>query len=216
MIRSAPLCAVRHLRHAPHRIAPKKKVLRWAGGGAFKFAKWVNHPGYIGDNYMIRAADDSIRQFRAIVDAAQGAEMSTTYTYPDAYLAKFCTEAIEDRAVADIAVMGTFNAYWTEKLVVLRAYILVCLENQADPDDLFTAKLKSYRSEMQVSATSAQAQAAETRPMLTARSTVRHVFHPSGARNGCNGHTRGGARRAETDHRRRIVQDRPGAEYQPG
>lgn len=86
--------------------------------------------------------------------------MSTTYTYPDAYLAKFCTEAIEDRAVADIAVMGTFNDYWTEKLVVLRAYILVCLENQADPDDLFTAKLKSYRSEMQVSATSAHAQAA--------------------------------------------------------
>ena len=42
----------------------------------------------------------------------------------------------------------------------LRTYILVCLENQADPDDLFTAKLKSYRSEMQVSATSAQAQAA--------------------------------------------------------
>lgn len=55
----------------PHRIAPKKKkVLRWAGGGAFKFAKFVNHPGYIGDNYMQRAADDSIRQFRAIVDAA--------------------------------------------------------------------------------------------------------------------------------------------------
>ncbi len=55
----------------PHRIAPKKKkALRWAGGGAFKFAKWVNHPGYIGDNYMQRAADESIHQFRAIVDAA--------------------------------------------------------------------------------------------------------------------------------------------------
>ena len=37
--------------------------------------------------------------------------MSTTYTYPDAYLAKFGTEAIEDRAVADVAVMGTFKDY---------------------------------------------------------------------------------------------------------
>ncbi len=55
----------------PHKIYPKdKKALRWAGGGAFHFAKFVNHPGYIGDNYMQRAADDSIRQFRAIVDAA--------------------------------------------------------------------------------------------------------------------------------------------------
>ena len=41
--------------------------------------------------------------------------MTTTYTYPDAYLAKFCTQAIETRAVADVAVMGTFNAFWTER-----------------------------------------------------------------------------------------------------
>ena len=86
--------------------------------------------------------------------------MTTTYTYPDAYLAKFCTEAMETRAVADIAVIGTFNAFWTERLTVLRAYILVCLENQADAEDLFTAKLKSYRAEMQQAATQAQAQAA--------------------------------------------------------
>ena len=86
--------------------------------------------------------------------------MSTTYEYTDAYLSKFCTEAIEERAIADIAVMGTFNEYWTEKLVTLRTYILACLENQADAEDLFTAKLKSYRAEMQQAATQAQAQAA--------------------------------------------------------
>lgn len=84
----------------------------------------------------------------------------TTYTYQDAYLAKFCTDALETRATADIAVMGTFNAFWTERLIVLRTYILACLENQADADDLFTAKLKSYRAEMQQAATQAQAQAA--------------------------------------------------------
>jgi hypothetical protein len=86
--------------------------------------------------------------------------MSTTYEYSDAYLAKFCTEAIEERATADIAIMGTFNDYWTEKLIVLRTYILACLENQADTEDLFTAKLKSYRAEMTGAATAAQAQAA--------------------------------------------------------
>ena len=55
----------------PHKIYPKnKKALRWAGGGAFHFAKFVNHPGYRGDNYMQRAADAAIVQFTAIVTAA--------------------------------------------------------------------------------------------------------------------------------------------------
>jgi len=55
----------------PHKIFPKKKkLLRWAANGRWYSKHMVNHPGYIGDNYMQRAADDSIRQFRAIVDAA--------------------------------------------------------------------------------------------------------------------------------------------------
>lgn len=55
----------------PHRIYPKnKKALRWSGGGAFHFAKFVNHPGYRGDNYMQVAADAAIVQFSAIVTAA--------------------------------------------------------------------------------------------------------------------------------------------------
>jgi hypothetical protein len=53
----------------PHEIRPKtKKALRWARGGEFFFAKVVHHPGYIGDPYMVSAADDAIRQFAAIVD----------------------------------------------------------------------------------------------------------------------------------------------------
>lgn len=52
----------------PHNIGPKnKKALRWAGGGGFIFAKFVNHPGYIGDDYMQRAADEAVRQFDTIV-----------------------------------------------------------------------------------------------------------------------------------------------------
>ena len=55
----------------PHKIYPKnKKALRWAGGGAFHFAKFVNHPGYRGDNYMQAAADAAVVQFAAIVTAA--------------------------------------------------------------------------------------------------------------------------------------------------
>lgn len=55
----------------PHVIRPRnKKVLRWPSGGAFAFAKQVNHPGYSGDNYMQRAADEAVRQFDAIVNQA--------------------------------------------------------------------------------------------------------------------------------------------------
>jgi hypothetical protein len=53
----------------PHVIRPKeKKALRWSAGGKFIFAKAVNHPGYAGDPYMVRAADESIRQFTTIID----------------------------------------------------------------------------------------------------------------------------------------------------
>jgi len=55
----------------PHKIYPnKRKALRWAGPNGFIFAKVVNHPGYIGDNYMLRAKDDAIAQFNTILDAA--------------------------------------------------------------------------------------------------------------------------------------------------
>lgn len=55
----------------PHKIVPnKKKMLRWAGGGGFHFARFVNHPGYIGDPYVVRAADDAVRAFASIVDQA--------------------------------------------------------------------------------------------------------------------------------------------------
>lgn len=56
----------------PHVITPNtKKALRWVGpGGMFIFAKRVNHPGYVGDPYIVRAADEAVSQFRTIVDNA--------------------------------------------------------------------------------------------------------------------------------------------------
>jgi len=71
----------------------------------------------------------------------------TTLAYPDAYLAKLCTQGREDRAYEDVDALGTFSESWRDKLATVRCYIIACLENQASPDDLFTAKLSSYRKE---------------------------------------------------------------------
>ena len=89
----------------------------------------------------------------------------TTYAYTDAYLAKFCTDDREARAIDDVAVLAgadTFSADWTERLVVVQTYILACLENQADAEDLFTAKLKSYRQQLEVLLPQARYDAAQT------------------------------------------------------
>lgn len=81
----------------------------------------------------------------------------TTYVYPDAYLAQFCTDEREARAIEDVAVYAaqlpdgqTFSADWTERLTIAQCYILACMENQADSEDLFTAKLKTYRKQFDV------------------------------------------------------------------
>lgn len=79
--------------------------------------------------------------------------MALLYVYPDAYLAKFCTEEREARAVDEVALLAgerTLSADWEEKLVILQTYILACLEHQGDTEDLFTAKLKTYREEMKI------------------------------------------------------------------
>jgi hypothetical protein len=55
----------------PHKIVPKtKKALRWAGPNGFIFSKIVNHPGYIGDDYMETAKDDALGQLGAFVSKA--------------------------------------------------------------------------------------------------------------------------------------------------
>lgn len=67
----------------PHIIRPReKKALRWVGekgattrnaqgrfvsGTKFIFARFVHHPGYAGDPWLVQAADEAVRQFDAIV-----------------------------------------------------------------------------------------------------------------------------------------------------
>lgn len=67
----APHAIFVNLGTRPHEIRPKdKRALRWAGGGAFFFARRVWHPGYRGDAYMIAAATVAVREFASIVNAA--------------------------------------------------------------------------------------------------------------------------------------------------
>lgn len=69
--------------------------------------------------------------------------------YHDAYLAPLidATPEWETRAIEDVAQLGAFSAPWPDKLTVLRAYILCCLENSASAEDVFTLKLKQYQDE---------------------------------------------------------------------
>lgn len=71
----------------------------------------------------------------------------TTLSYPDAYLARHCTDDREARALTAVDALGTFATGWRERLAVLQCYIIACLECQADAEDLFTTKLKTYRNE---------------------------------------------------------------------
>lgn len=83
--------------------------------------------------------------------------MAITLTYPDAYLARFCTEDRETRAFALVDNLGTFAEAWRNDLARLQCYILAAMENQADTEDLFTAKLSTYRKEFDRQLAMAQA-----------------------------------------------------------
>lgn len=77
-LQHAPHAVFVHWGTRPHVIKPKnRKVLRWPSGqgGAtgFVFARFVHHPGYEGDAWLVKAADEAVRQFDAIVRRVQGA-----------------------------------------------------------------------------------------------------------------------------------------------
>jgi hypothetical protein len=69
---AAPHAVFVHWGTRPHVIRPKdKKALRWVSGNQFIFARFVRHPGYAGDPWMVKAADEAVRQFDNIVRRAQ-------------------------------------------------------------------------------------------------------------------------------------------------
>lgn len=85
--------------------------------------------------------------------------MSLTLTYDDAYLKDRINDPLEARAAQEVDDMriGAIADNMRKRLVVLRAYILVCLEHQANPDDLYAAKLKNYRAEFDAALARARA-----------------------------------------------------------
>lgn len=79
--------------------------------------------------------------------------------YMDSYLAKFCDEDREARASADVAMLdpdGKFTDEWTDRLTVLKCYILACQENIGKEDDLFSTKLGIYDKEFDKALVSAR------------------------------------------------------------
>lgn len=83
--------------------------------------------------------------------------MTTTHDYQDPYLTALVTADRETRAMADVAALGSFAGDWGDKLVILRAYVITCVECQASPDDLFVQKLKHYRQEFDTALMQARA-----------------------------------------------------------
>ena len=71
----------------------------------------------------------------------------TTHTYNDGYVASYVTADREDRAMIEVAQLGTLPSAWVDRLTILRAYILTCIECSKTPDDTWTAKLSAYRKE---------------------------------------------------------------------
>lgn len=97
--------------------------------------------------------------------------MALALDYPDAYLARFCTDEREARAFAEVDAIEPFTldwtdaaakALWRDQCARAKCYVIACLENQAAPDDLFTVKLKAYRAEFD--SLLARAQAAVPNP----------------------------------------------------
>lgn len=72
----APHAVFVHWGTRAHEIRPRdKKALRWPSGQGgktgFVFARLVRHPGYEGDAWLVKAADEAVRQFDAIVRRVQ-------------------------------------------------------------------------------------------------------------------------------------------------
>ncbi len=79
-LQRAPHALFVHWGTKPHVIRPKKKkVLRWAGGGAggFAFAREVHHPGYAGDPWLVTAAARAPAIFERHVRARIAQTMGT-------------------------------------------------------------------------------------------------------------------------------------------
>ena len=73
--------------------------------------------------------------------------MSLSYTYRDPFLADLVSQQNEDTAIADIAAIADFKDSDLETLVPYRAYVLCCIDNVKESQDIFATKKKMYEKE---------------------------------------------------------------------
>jgi len=100
--------------------------------------------------------------------------MPLTYTYTDGYIAAQVDPTREARAVADVAQLGTLPVTWVQRLVVLRAYVITCMECAKSPEDMWSTKLAFYRKEYD--STLPQARAAQAVIDAAANSNSASIF----------------------------------------
>jgi hypothetical protein len=67
--------------------------------------------------------------------------------YTDQVLSPLVTDEMEEAAMAEVDAIATFPAPWRDRLVILRTYLLACLEYASESDDPFSVKLGQYRAE---------------------------------------------------------------------
>jgi hypothetical protein len=83
-------------------------------------------------------------------------------TYTDQYLKNLVKTAYEVRATAEVAQIAAFPAYWNDRLIEIRAYILMCMDMTSKEDDPFFVKLAIYRKEWNETLIAAKAALAES------------------------------------------------------
>ena len=99
--------------------------------------------GYVLDDKSITSDEKSITSDE--LDENRGLE----YDYYDEYLKQNISSHTELRAKSEINYLKLKNELFIYKLVVLKAYIICCLENGTSADDLFAVKLKQYKAEFE-------------------------------------------------------------------
>ena len=79
------------------------------------------------------------------------------YEYLDVVLSPLVTDAREAVATADVGAIATFPEVWRGRLIVLRTYILVCLDYASASDDPFSLKLPFYQAQYDTALADARA-----------------------------------------------------------
>ena len=133
--------------------------------------------GYVLDEKSITSGvldDKSIASDeKSITSGVLDENTSLEYDYYDEYLKQNISPHTELRAKSEINYLKLKNEFFISKLVVLKAYIICCLENQTSADDLFAVKLKQYKTEFE----SMQALALQDKAQTELSSTFINAFN---------------------------------------